>query len=110
MAPLPGERRFLPSKTGLACSLCDARLELNLHPIEKRARFLDLAVFCGLVIFAAQSSLFVFPFAAALLWGGLTELGLALWSHRYLRSWNRYAIAKHSQALHRPVRDADPAP
>lgn len=96
VVPLPGQRRFLPMKTGLACPQCDAWLEFNVHPIEKRARFIDLVVFCALILYASQSNLFGFPFAAALLWGGLTELGLAFWSRRHLCSWSRYAIAKNS--------------
>ncbi|MBC3930440.1 hypothetical protein [Undibacterium curvum] len=30
----------------------------------------------------------------ALLWGGLSEIGLALWSRLYLSDWKRYVPAR----------------
>lgn len=96
--PLSGQRRWLPLKTSMACSRCNVRVELNVHPIEKKARFLELGMFCLLILLSTweHSTSFVW---IALLWGGLTEIGLALWSRLYLSDWKRYVPARPDEPV-----------
>ncbi len=93
-APLPGQRKFLPLKTGMACRSCSGLVTLNFHPVE---RHMNIAwAVCVLLLLAGWAATGNGPLAAltGILILGAIDVFLGLWTHRRLKSWQRYARAE----------------
>lgn len=91
--PLPGQRRLLAWRTGLSCPACGCRVQIHLHPMERRVRQFDVYQLLLLIVLSVIAEDVRYFWASTLL-SGFTEIGLWLWSRRSQTSWKRYVVTQ----------------